>query len=132
MHTSIVSSQPDASLMIFIDREYRRMHQATGKKVVGIDLETVVIRVILIKPGERPDPQVPEIIFHDASHLVAGYIIRFLRVIAVPFEMPRRLSFIKPVHTSRDPEICVGIFKKGVDIFVRNDTGGKRVSLLHI
>ena len=56
MHPAVISPQPDTSLMVFINREYGRMIQASGKKVAGIDLETVVIRVVFIKPCECSDP----------------------------------------------------------------------------
>lgn len=90
------------------------------------------MRIVFVEPGERSDPQVSEIIFNDPSHLVIGNIIRFLWIIAVTFETAGRFSFIKPVHTCRDPKVRVRVFKQGVDIFIRNDAGGKCISFLHI
>ena len=99
MNTSVISSQPDTSLTVFINRENGGVGETARKVISGIDLEMIVMRIIFIQSGKSPYPEISEVVFHDASDLVAGYIVGFLRIITEAFKVAGRFSFIKSVHS---------------------------------
>ena len=132
MDTSVISPQPDTSLLVFENRKDGRVGEAARKIVAGIDLEMTVMRIVFVQSRESAYPEISEVIFHNPSDLVAGDIVCFRRVIAETFEVTGRFPFIKSVHSCRDPQVGMRIFEQGIDIFARNDTVQRFILFFHV